>query len=107
MKKKISLILLNKQMLKIDHVQILDLAVGQGLERKADQGQDPIHRDPDRDPGAEVGPAHCLGLLVEALKGPEDRSLDLGQTAVVSKVEADQSLVQGNAKPSKCTINTL
>ena len=96
-------------MLKIDHVQILglDLAVGQGPERKAGQGQDPIHQDQNRDPGAEVGPAHCLGLRVEALKGPEDRSLDLGQTAVVSKVEADQSLVQGNAKPSKCTINTL
>ena len=96
-------------MLQIDHVQILDLdlAVGQGLERKADQGQDPIHWDPNRDPEAEVGPAHCLGLRVEALKGPEDRGLDLDQTAVVSKVEADQSLVQGNAKPSKCNINTL
>ena len=83
MKKKISLILLNKQMLKIDHVQILglDLAVGQGPERKAGQGQDPIHQDQNRDPGAEVGPAHCqgLGLRVEPLKGPEDRNLDLDQ----------------------------
>ena len=111
MKKKISLILLNKQMLKIDHVQILglDLAVGQGPERKADQGQDPIHQDQNRDPGAEVGPVHCqgLGLRVEPLKGPEDRSLDLDQTAAVAKVEADQSLVHGNAKPIKCTMSTL
>ena len=110
MKKKISLTLLNKQMLKIDHVQILDLdlVVGQGPEPKAGQGQDPIHQDQNRDPGAEVGPAHCLGLglRVKPLKGLEDHSLDLDQTAAVSKVEADQSLVHGNAKPIKCTMNT-
>lgn len=96
MKKRISLTLLNKQMLKIDHVQILDLdlVVGQGPEPKAGQGQDPIHQDQNRDPGAEVGPAHILGLglRVEPLKGLENRSLDLDQTAAVSKVEADQSL---------------
>ena len=109
MKKKISLTLLNKQMLKIDHVQILDLdlVVGQGPEPKAGQGQDPIHQDQNRDPGAEVGPAQCLDLRVEPLKGLENRSLDLDQTAAVSKVEADQSLAHGNAKPSKCTMHTL
>ena len=100
MKKKISLTLLNKLMLKIDHVQILDLdlVVGQGPEQKAGQGQDPIHQDQNRDPEAEVGPAHCLGLglRVEPLKGLENHVLDLDQTAAVSKVEADQSLAHGN-----------